>query len=52
MEEKFLIGVILGMLGGALITANSQKARQMVKSGQEQVTKKVNELGKKKTADK
>ena len=46
MDEKFLTGVVLGMLGGALIVTNSVKARQMVKSGQEQVKQKVEEIGK------
>ena len=41
MEDSFLCGVLLGMLGGALVATNSQKARQMVKEGQEQVKEKV-----------
>ncbi len=44
MDDKFLCGVILGMLGGALIATNSVKARQMVREGQAQVKDKVNEL--------
>ena len=43
MEDSFLCGILLGMLGGALVATNSQKARQMVKDGQEQVKDKVNE---------
>ena len=43
MDDKFLCGVLLGMLGGAVLVANSAKARQMVKDGQEQVKDKVNE---------
>ena len=46
MNDKFLVGVILGMLGGALIVTNSVKARQMVKSGQTQVMEKMEEMGK------
>lgn len=46
MDEKFMVGVILGMLGGALLVTNSVKARQMVVDGQEQVEKKLNQLGK------
>lgn len=46
MDEKFLTGIVLGMLGGALIVTNSVKARQMVKDGQKQVQEKISELGK------
>ncbi len=46
MDDKFLIGVVLGMLGGAVLVTNSVKARQMVRERQEQVIDKVNELGK------
>jgi hypothetical protein len=44
MDDRFLCGIILGMLGGAVLTTNSQKARQMVKDGQEQFIDKVSEL--------
>lgn len=46
MDDKFLTGVILGMLGGALLVTNSVKARQAVKNGQEQVKQKITEMGK------
>ena len=46
MEDKFLIGVLLGMVGGALLTTNSVKARQMVKDSQQQVIQKAQELTK------
>ena len=46
MDDKFLFGVVLGMMGGALIATNSAKARQMVKDGQEQVKQKVEDLTK------
>lgn len=48
MDDKFLCGVILGMLGGAVLVTNSVKARQMVKDGQEQVRQKVEEISKSK----
>ena len=51
MDDKFLCGIIFGMLGGALIATNSAKARQMVKDGQEQVKQKVNELSAKQKKD-
>ena len=47
MDDKFLCGIILGMLGGAVLVTNSAKARQMVRDGQEQVKDKLNEVGKK-----
>ena len=47
MNEKFLFGVALGMLGGATIVANSVKARQMIKDGQNQVKDKITDLSKK-----
>jgi hypothetical protein len=43
MDDKFLCGVLLGMLGGAVLVTNSAKARQIVKDGQEQVKDKVND---------
>lgn len=47
MNDKFLWGLALGMLGGAVIVTNSVKARQMVKSGQQQVVEKAETLTKK-----
>ena len=53
MDDKFLIGVVLGMLGGAVLVTNSVKARQMVKDGQDQVIQKVEKMSKpKKTTQK
>lgn len=46
MDDKFLCGVVLGMLGGAVIATNSAKARQMVRDGQEQVKQKVEDISK------
>lgn len=48
MDEKFLCGVVLGMLGGAVLVTNSVKARQMVKDGQTQVLQKVEDMTKSK----
>ena len=47
MDDKFLVGIILGMLGGAVLVTNSVKARQAVKDGQNQVIEKMTELKKK-----
>ena len=47
MDSKmFIVGLALGMVGGALIVANSQKARQAVKNGQEQISRKAEEMAK------
>ena len=46
MNDKFLCGVILGMLGGAVLATNSAKARQIVKDGQQEVQKKVEQITK------
>ena len=44
MDDKFLFGLALGMLGGAGIATNSLKARNSGKQGQEQVIAKVSEM--------
>ena len=46
MDDKFLCGMILGVIGGAVLATNSAKARQMVREGQMQVKVKVDELAK------
>lgn len=47
MDDKFLFGIFLGMLGGAVLATNSAKARQMVKDGQTQVVQKMEDMTKK-----
>ena len=39
--EKFVLGVALGMAGGALIVANNCKVRNLVKKNQEEFMQKV-----------
>lgn len=52
MDAKmFLLGLTLGMVGGALIIANNKQARSMVKESQEQIRKKARELSKCKCCD-
>ena len=51
MDDKFLCGIILGMVGGAVLVTNSVKARQMVKDGQSQVKQKVEQLSEKMKQD-
>lgn len=46
MDDKFLCGMLLGVIGGAVLATNSAKARQIVKDGQEQVKEKVEQMGK------
>lgn len=41
MCDKFLCGLVLGMLGGAVIVANSKKIRQAIKKGQEKAKEKM-----------
>lgn len=48
MEKDFCIGLLMGLAGGALICANSYKARRAVKEGQDQVLDMLNDLEHKK----
>ena len=52
MDDKFFMGVALGMLGGAILVTNSVKVRQMVKDGQEQLKQKAIEMGEKSKSNK
>ena len=44
MEKMFCLGLLLGMAGGALIVANSYKARALVKKSQTELLEKVDEM--------
>ncbi|MBO5285267.1 MAG: hypothetical protein J6B16_00030 [Clostridia bacterium] len=44
MNDKFYFGLALGMLGGAIIVANSVKAKRAVVSGQQMVEDKIEEV--------
>lgn len=44
MNEKFYLGMLLGALGGAMVVANSLKARKAIVNGQEQVMEKIEEF--------
>ena len=46
MNDKFLLGIALGMLGGAVIVTNSVKMRNAVKQGQETIIDKAKEMQK------
>ena len=47
MDKEFYLGMLLGVLGGALVVTNSFKVRKAVKDGQEQVLTAINKLEKK-----
>lgn len=42
--EKFAIGLFLGGLCGAVLTANNYKMRSLVRKGQQEVTRRVNDF--------
>ncbi len=42
--EKFAIGILIGGLTGALLTANSYKMRTLVKKGQAEVQAKLDKI--------
>lgn len=48
MDKNFACGIVLGLLGGMLIVANSYKARKLVKDSQEEIKNKVAEMTEKK----
>ncbi len=53
MDGKFFcIGLALGMIGGALIVANSNKVRNAVQNSQQQILDKAEELSKECCQDK
>lgn len=44
MEKMFCLGLLFGAVGGALIVANSYKARSLVKKSQADLLQKVDEM--------
>ena len=44
MEKMFCLGLMFGAIGGALLVANSYKARSLGKKSQYEVMEKVNEM--------
>ena len=42
--EKFAIGMLLGVVGGALLTANNYKMRALVKKSQTEIQEKLDSL--------
>lgn len=50
--EKFILGAVLGMAGGALLVANNCKLRSLVKKNQEELMAKAEEYIDKKLGEK
>lgn len=44
MEKMFCMGLAIGLIGGALVVANSHKARTLVKKSQDEVMQKVDSV--------
>lgn len=44
MEKMFCLGLLLGAMGGALVVANSYKARSLVKKSQAELMEKMDEM--------
>ena len=44
MEKLFCLGLVFGAVGGALIVANSYKARALVKKSQADIVQKMDEM--------
>lgn len=42
MDKTFLMGLTIGMVGGALLVANCKKARTLIKKSQDEIVEKVN----------
>ena len=42
--EKFTTGLLLGMVGGALLVTNSYKMRVLVKKGQDEVFDRIDKI--------
>lgn len=51
MNKQFLIGLALGMVGGALVVVNSKKAKDIVEKGQQEVKKQIKKTQKKTDSD-
>lgn len=52
MDDKFLCGMLLGVLGGAVLATKSAKTRQIVKDSEAQVMQKIEDMNKSSKKDK
>lgn len=50
--EKFTVGLLIGMVGGAVLVANNYKARQLVKKSQSELCDKFESMLEEKLSDK
>lgn len=48
MEKDFCMGILVGLMGGAIAAANSFKVRKAVKDGQDQIMTMLNKMNDKK----
>lgn len=48
MEKDFCMGILVGLMGGAIAAANSFKVRKAVKDGQDQIMTMLNKMNEKK----
>lgn len=46
MDKDFYLGILVGLLGGAVAAANSLKVRRAVKEGQQQMMDAINRMDK------
>ena len=44
MEKSFLLGLAFGMIGGAVVVANSYKMRKVVINSQQDILEKIESL--------
>jgi len=52
MEKDFCMGILVGLLGGAIAAANSFKVRKAVKEGQDQIMTMLNKMNDKREEQK
>lgn len=45
--KMFVLGLAVGMIGGAILVANSKKAKDLVEKGQDEVKKQIGKIKKK-----
>ncbi|MBO4573657.1 MAG: hypothetical protein J5762_07855 [Clostridia bacterium] len=51
MNKEFCIGLVIGMLAGAVVVNNVPKVKRLVDKGQKIVVEKIKSLGKSKISD-
>ena len=51
MEKTFILGIAIGMVGGALLAVNSKKVKELVQKGEKEMKKKLTASGNEKSAE-